>query len=133
MGSLELFARIRAAMERGADRRQVLRGAGLAPVAWIHLAAPGRVILRATEVDTAADVVRTTADAAVTTVGRLEVEASRVVEHAGDAYRHVEGLAELQAGRARTLVEGSYQVVAERATIQSDEDTTIDGKRVLLG
>jgi hypothetical protein len=37
VGSLEQFARIRAAIEQGGDRRQVLREAGLAPAAWIDL------------------------------------------------------------------------------------------------
>lgn len=85
----------------------------------LTLSAPGRVVLRATEV--------------VTEAGRVEVDAGRLVERAGDAYRRVEGLAELQAGRARTLVEGACQLVAQRTSVTSDEDTIIDGKRVLLG
>lgn len=99
----------------------------------LTLAAPGRLSLRASEVETAADRVETTASEVVTKAGRVEVEAGRVVERAGDVYQHVEGLAELQAGRARTLVEGAYQLAAKRTTVQSDEDTMIDGKRVLLG
>lgn len=99
----------------------------------LTLSAPGRVVLRATEVVTAAELVQTTASEVVTKAGRVEVEAGRVVERAGDAYRHVKGLAELQAGRARTLVEGAHQLAAKRTSVQSDEDTIIDGKRVLLG
>lgn len=99
----------------------------------LTLSAPGRVVLRASEVATAAELVQTVASEVVTKAGRVEVEASRVVERAGDIYHHVEGLAELQAGRARTLVEGAYQVAAKKTTIQSDEDTIVDGKRVLLG
>jgi hypothetical protein len=99
----------------------------------LTIAAPGRVVLRAAEVETAAGVVRTTASEVVTAAGRVEVDAARVVERAGDAYRRVEGLAELQAGRARTLVEGAYQLAAKRTSVQSDEDTVIDGRRVLLG
>ncbi len=99
----------------------------------LTLSARGRIVLRASEVETAADLVQTTASEVVTKAGRVEVEASRVVERAGDTYRHVEGLAELQAGRARTLIEGAYQLAAKRTTVQSDEDTIIDGKRVLLG
>lgn len=99
----------------------------------LTLSAPGRVVLRASEVETTADLVQTTASEVVTKAGRVEVEASRVVERAGDIYHHVEGLAELQAGRARTLIEGAYQLAARETTVQSDEDTIIDGKRVLLG
>jgi uncharacterized protein DUF3540 len=99
----------------------------------LTLSAAGRIVLRAGEVETAADLVRTTATEIVTHAGRVEVEAGRIVERAGDIYCHVEGLAELQAGRARTLVEGAYQLVAKKTTVTSDEDTIIDGKRVLLG
>ncbi len=97
------------------------RRAGLVEVSEgdLTLAAPGRIVLRAAEV--------------VTEAGRVEVDAGRLVERAGDAYRHVEGLAELQAGRARTLVEGAHQLVAQRTSVTSDDDTIIDGKRVLLG
>lgn len=103
------------------------------PEGDLTLSAAGRVVIRATEVETTAEVVRTSAAEVVSAVGRLEIEATRVVERAGDVYRHVEGLSELQTGRARTLVEGECQVQAKRTTIQSDEDTIIDGKRVLLG
>ena len=103
------------------------------PEGDLTLSAAGRVMLRATEVETTAEVVRTLASEAITAVGRLEIQATRVVERAGDVYRHVEGLSEVQAGRARTLIAGEHQLAAKRTTIQSDEDTIIDGKRVLLG
>ena len=99
----------------------------------LTLSAAGRIVLRAGEVETSADLVRTTATEIVMQAGRVEVDAGRIVERAGDIYCHVEGLAELQAGRARTLVEGAYQLVAKKTTVASDEDTIIDGKRVLLG
>jgi len=56
-----------------------------------------------------------------------------VIERAKDTYRHVEGLAELQANRTRTLVEDTCRTIAEKTTIVSEDDTLIDGKRVLLG
>ena len=65
--------------------------------------------------------------------GRYEVAAQRLVERADDAYRHVEGLCEVQAGRARTLVEEENELVAKRTSITSSDDTVVDGKRVLLG
>ncbi|MFO0756960.1 MAG: DUF3540 domain-containing protein [Byssovorax sp.] len=85
----------------------------------LTLAAPGRVTLRASEV--------------VAVAGRIEIEAERLVEHAVDTYRRAEGLAEQQAGRARTLVEGACQIVAGRTSITSEGDTIVDGARVLLG
>ncbi len=65
--------------------------------------------------------------------GRYEVAVKRLVERADDAYRHVEGLCEVQAGRARTLVENENDLVAKRTSITSSDDTVVDGKRVLLG
>jgi hypothetical protein len=99
----------------------------------LTLSAPGRIVLRAGEVETEAEVVRTSAREVCVEAGRMEVSATRIVERAEDTYRHVDGLAELQAGRARTLVDGAFQLAAKRTTVQSDEDTIIDGKRVLLG
>lgn len=99
----------------------------------LTLSAAGRIVFRAGEVETSADVVRTTATEILTQAGRIEVDAGRIVERAGDTYCHVEGLAELQAGRARTLVAAAYQLVAKKTTVTSEDDTIIDGKRVLLG
>ena len=96
-------------------------------------AASGTLTLRAGEVVTAAERVETVAAEVLTRAGRVAVEAERVVEHAGDVYRRVDGLAELQAGRTRTLVEGACQMIAGRTSITSNEDTVVDGARVLLG
>jgi hypothetical protein len=103
------------------------------PAGDLTLSAAGRIVLRAGEVETVAEIVHTTASEVVTRAGRLEVEATRIVERAGDRYQKVEGLDEIQAGRARTLVEGSHDLAARRVTVASDEDTVIDGRRVLLG
>jgi hypothetical protein len=93
----------------------------------------GEIALRAGEVVTAAERVETVAAEVVTRAGRIAIDAERVVEHAGDTYRRADGLAELQAGRARTLVDGACQIVAGRTSITSNEDTVVDGARVLLG
>lgn len=99
----------------------------------LTLAASGTLTLRAGEVVTVAERVETVAAEVVTRAGRMAIDAERVVEHAGDVYRRVDGLAELQAGRTRTLVEGACQMVAGRTSITSNEDTVVDGARVLLG
>ncbi len=91
-----------------------------APEGDLELAAPhGRVRIEAAEL--------------VTRVGRWELRAERIVESATDAYREVRGLAQTRAGRIRNLVTDAYQLVAGRTAIVSDEDTVVDGKRVLLG
>ncbi len=63
----------------------------------------------------------------------VEIEASRVVERCDDAYRYAREAAHHTAKTSRTVVEGAHEVVAGRASIVSEEDTVIDGARVLLG
>jgi hypothetical protein len=111
--------------ERGVELR--------APAGDLTLSAPGRVVLRAEEVEAEAARVITRAGEIVTEAGRIEVHAQRIVEQAGDLYQHIEGLAEQSAGRVRTVVEGVYQLSAGRTTLASDEETVIDGSRILLG
>jgi len=70
---------------------------------------------------------------AVFEVGAWELSAERIVERAADAYHEVSGLLRTRAGRMRTLVRGAVQLFGRRTDIASEEDTSIDGKRVLLG
>ena len=42
-------------------------------------------------------------------------------------------LLETRAGRARTTVTGRWELETKRTTLRSTDDTSIDGKRVLLG
>ena len=85
------------------------------------------------EVTVLADVIRTTADELATTVGRIEVKAHRIVENAVDVVRTCKGVLQLTVGSARTLVRETFHLVAKRTSIASEEDTSIDGERVLLG
>ena len=64
---------------------------------------------------------------------RWELHADRIVEGAVDVYRDVKGLAQTRAHRMRTVVRDAYRLLAGRTSIISEEDTAIDGKRVLLG
>ncbi len=66
-------------------------------------------------------------------VGRWELRAERIVEVAKDAYRDVADLVQLSAGRMRTMVRETASIVANRTEITSEDDTVIDGNRVLLG
>ncbi|MBI4951309.1 MAG: DUF3540 domain-containing protein [Myxococcales bacterium] len=114
-----------------------------APEGDVTIEAPkGRVVVRAggdLELTSAGTVTLAAARIAerarelVQTVGRLELRASRIFESATDTYREVAEVAQLRAGRVRYLVTGALQLLAGRATLASDEDTVVDGKRVLLG
>ena len=114
-----------------ARRRSAL---GLDPAGDLVLRAPGRVRLEAgAEVVVTAEHIRLSASELRAEAGRFELEAGRIVEHAEEAYRHVEGLSEVQAGRARTLIEGTHDLTAAHTNLTSEGETRIDGKRVFLG
>lgn len=114
-----------------------------APTGDLRLAAPqGRVVIQAgtdIQLDTAGEVtvkaerfftkVRVLAQHA----DRLEVSAGRILEKAREAYQDVEELLQTRAGRIRALVEDAYHLQSRRTSIASKEDTSIDGKKVLLG
>jgi len=79
-----------------------------------------------------ADAIRTTADEVASHVGRWELRAKRLVEHASVAVRDHRVL-HTTVDRMRVLARDAIQLLAKRTSIVSEEDTTIDGKRVLLG
>ncbi len=89
--------------------------------------------LHVRDVSVIADTIRTTADEIATTVGRWELRARRIVERATDAVRSYQGLLHIGAGRVRTVVRENFAIAAKRTSITSQEDTVVDGKRVLLG
>jgi hypothetical protein len=91
-----------------------------------------RADLHAEEATLTATEVRTVADQVSHAAGRIEVRVERLIERAGEAYREAE-LAETRADRVRTVAQGSFEVVAGRASILADDDAVLDGKRVLLG
>jgi hypothetical protein len=77
--------------------------------------------------------IRLAAPEVVCDAGKLEINAERVVERAKEVYREVDGLLQTRAGRLREIVRDTYRVLARRVHIAAEEDTTVDGKRVLLG
>lgn len=74
-----------------------------------------------------------TATTLATRAERIEVEAHQIVERARDRFADTTDLLQTTAGRARTFVKDLYSVVTGRTTMESTEETSIDGKRVLLG
>ncbi len=75
----------------------------------------------------------TTAEKVALHVTDHEVTATRLVERATEAFREVKDLLSTRAGRARTEVEGAYTVESGRTSLVSREETTVDGKKILLG
>jgi len=126
----------RVVVRRGADASFVVGVLGEArrrsPVRQegddVVLSAPGRVVLRAGE-----SVELRGAQSVIVEAPRLETRARRIFEAAEDVYREAQGLSQTRAGRVRFLVEGALQMFARRTTLASEEETVVDGRRVLLG
>lgn len=68
-----------------------------------------------------------------TVTRKLETVAGWVFERAKSVFRKVEELDQLEAGRTRTLVEGTCSVRAGSAVIEADHDVKIDGSSIHLG
>ena len=81
----------------------------------------------------ASKMVEVSAPALEQTYGRVRTDAGRLVERAGSVFRDVEDVVETHAGRIRTMVRGATHWFSRATTVVSEEDTFIDGKRVLLG
>lgn len=64
---------------------------------------------------------------------RIETRAAEVVEHLGESYREVEGLAQTRAGRIRLVAEGALSALAARAKLKAKEVFAIDGESIHLG
>lgn len=77
--------------------------------------------------------IATTATVVTQSVERFELTATRLVEKTRDAFRDVSDLAQTRIGRARTIVSDAYSLYAKHTTFVSTEETSIDGKKILLG
>jgi len=81
----------------------------------------------------AAGTLRQRATQLSTKVERYELEATRIVEKARDAFRDVSGYARQRIGRLSTVVRDLYTVQSQRTVMRSHKDTSIDGRRIRLG
>lgn len=66
-------------------------------------------------------------------VERYDLVATRLVERTRDAFREAQDLAQTKVGRARTLVRDVFSLQSKRSVLVSEEDTSIDGRKILLG
>ena len=64
---------------------------------------------------------------------RLEIHAGKLVERTRNSYRVTQELWQQRVGRVRTLVAKSYDLITERTSLLSRQETSVDGKRILLG
>jgi len=77
--------------------------------------------------------IATTATMLIQNVERLELQAERIMEKSRNVFREASELVQTRAGRIRTLVQGGYNLMSKRTSMVSDEETSIDGEKILLG
>ena len=56
-----------------------------------------------------------------------------MVTKAKDVFREIEGVSQTHAGRVRTVADGAYQLLAERATVRAEDDVSLMGEKINLG
>ncbi|MBI4702365.1 MAG: DUF3540 domain-containing protein [Deltaproteobacteria bacterium] len=93
----------------------------------------GRARVDATEATVAARTIHTVAERLAQRVQRYELSAGRLLEHSREAFYEVADLLQIRAGRMRTLVERLFELRSRRTAMVSEQETRVDGKKVLLG
>ncbi len=62
----------------------------------------------------------------------FELQAERLVEKTGEAWRETEGLAQTRAGRLRLVAAGALQVIGEHTLLKAREGVKIKGEKIYL-
>lgn len=83
--------------------------------------------------ETVASTVRTSATRVELHARDLETTVERISTRAKEAVEEFADLWETRAGRVRALVRGTYRLETSSTALTSEDDTSIDGRRVLLG
>lgn len=138
LGGAKAQAEDGAIVVRNAEGRCVLRYDPATGA--VELSADGELTLAAKSVKIRAELiehdareVRTYAELVGISTARWDLAAGKITERARNVFRDVTGLVQTRAKRARYVVDGALTLFGKRTTVRSQEDTTIDGKRVLLG
>ena len=66
-------------------------------------------------------------------LGKVETLAGTLIRKARDVYDVVEGLTQLQTGRLRTLVKGTWHSRSGDTFLTAERDVNIDGEKIHLG
>jgi hypothetical protein len=101
--------------------------------AKLELSASEVLSLEAPRIESRADRAEMSLGEVAWAVGRWDLRAVRIREHARDVFREVRGLAQTRAERVRTVASKTLQLLGARASMKAQEDVVVDGKRVLLG
>lgn len=87
----------------------------------------------AAAVEVVAGALRTSAATIETRASKVETLAERVKTEAREVISDVLERVEVRAGKMRALVRGHYAVESQSTSLASKDDTSVDGRRVLLG
>jgi hypothetical protein len=87
----------------------------------------------ASVVTTLARRIATRVDSATLEARAYEVAVTSLVTKARDTLTEVADSIETRAGAMRSLVKGLFALHSERTALVSKEDTSVDGKKILLG
>jgi hypothetical protein len=66
-------------------------------------------------------------------VSRLETTADTIIQKTGNFFQKVETLAQLNAGRVRSLIRSTFHLKANKAYMKSEKDFKVDGEKIHLG
>lgn len=77
--------------------------------------------------------IATRVDTLTTEARAHEISASSVAVKARDLLHEAAGSIETRAASARSIISGLFALHSERTTIVSKEETSVDGKKILLG
>lgn len=96
------------------------------------LVAAGRAQLAAAQAVLTATDLQTTVARAQHVARVVETKAHRIVEQSKDSFREVERVAQVKAGRLRSIARTSAQVLAERVLVRSKKDLKLRGEKIYL-
>jgi hypothetical protein len=92
-----------------------------------------RIAFNADQMDLRAKTLIARFEQATWTAERWELSATRLAERARDKIVDIENTLQLRAGRVRSLVSETWELVSRRTRMVSKENTSIDGEKILLG
>jgi hypothetical protein len=92
-----------------------------------------RIGFRADEIEFSAATLNGAFENACWRAGKWELFAGRLHERARDKMTDVENVIQSTASQVRAVVSKTWELVSHRTRMRSSDNTSIDGKRILLG
>lgn len=94
--------------------------------------AAGRAVMATKHATFVAERLESTVTRLQQTARVIETRAQRIVERSKTSYREVEQVAQIKAGRLRSIAQTSAQLLSDRILLKSKRDTKIRGEKIHL-